>query len=176
MTKIQTTFRPDYEWPESRSESRNTETNQTSTRLRGIYFIDPDDEESKEILTNVKRKLERPLAPAMPCKRQPSTTKVAAKPEIASVKNSKTVFCCIVEPHESTRQRAESSQSRCLIKNWCTSSSRCHKQWKYWMQRPQWFKKWEKVKSRKEYILEHKETKNVHFAALMDIYLLKNAE
>ena len=26
-------------------------------RLRGIYFIDPDDEESKEILTSVKRKI-----------------------------------------------------------------------------------------------------------------------
>ena len=29
-------------------------------RLRGIYFIDPDEEEYKSILKNGKRKLERP--------------------------------------------------------------------------------------------------------------------
>ena len=81
--------------------------------LRGIYFIDPDDKENVEILQNITRKLERPMAPAMPCKRAPSSiTIVAAKPEIVSEKNSKRVYGCIVESHESTRQRAESSQSK----------------------------------------------------------------
>ena len=37
-------------------------------RLRGIHFIDPDDEEYKEILKNARRELERPMGPAMPCK------------------------------------------------------------------------------------------------------------
>ena len=36
-------------------------------RLRGIYFIDPEDMEVKEIFKN-PRKLETPMAPAMHCK------------------------------------------------------------------------------------------------------------
>ena len=38
-------------------------------RLRGIYFIDPEDEEDKEIIKNARRKLEVPVDAAMPCKR-----------------------------------------------------------------------------------------------------------
>ena len=61
-------------------------------RLRGIYFIDHDDEEHKETLKNARRKLERPMAPAMPCKESPKgTTKMVAKRENASQKKSKTV-------------------------------------------------------------------------------------
>ena len=37
-------------------------------RLRGIYFIDPEDKEFKETIRNARRKLETPMAPAMPCK------------------------------------------------------------------------------------------------------------
>ena len=45
------------------------------------------------------------MAPAMPCERPPnSITKVTAKRKIASEKNSKTVYGCIVDSHESTRQ------------------------------------------------------------------------
>ena len=48
-------------------------------RLRGIYCIDSDDEEHKETLKNARRKLERPMTPAIPCKRAPnSITKVFA--------------------------------------------------------------------------------------------------
>ena len=36
--------------------------------IRGIYFIDPDDEEFKETIKNARKKLETPMAPAMPCK------------------------------------------------------------------------------------------------------------
>ena len=51
-------------------------------RLRGIYFIDPDDEEVyTEILRNGRRKLARPMAPTIPCKRLPNgITAVIAKP------------------------------------------------------------------------------------------------
>ena len=35
-------------------------------RLRGIYFIDPEDKEFKETIENVCKKLETPMAPAMP--------------------------------------------------------------------------------------------------------------
>ena len=38
-------------------------------RLRGIYFIEPEDNDFKEIIKNARKKLEVPAAPAMPCKR-----------------------------------------------------------------------------------------------------------
>ena len=37
-------------------------------KLRGIYFIDPEDKEFKENIKNARKKLETPMAPAMPCK------------------------------------------------------------------------------------------------------------
>ena len=63
-------------------------------KLRGIYFIEPDDKEYSEILKNARRTLERPMAPAMPCKRMvhPSITKVMAKPKIGDDKRSKTMY------------------------------------------------------------------------------------
>ena len=39
-------------------------------RMRGIYFIDPNGEEKQETMNNnARKKLETPMAPAMPCKR-----------------------------------------------------------------------------------------------------------
>ena len=37
-------------------------------RLRGIYFIELDDEEFKDIMNNARRKLEIPMPAAIPCK------------------------------------------------------------------------------------------------------------
>ena len=37
-------------------------------KLRGIYFIDPNDEEHKEIINNARKKLETPSEAAMLCK------------------------------------------------------------------------------------------------------------
>ena len=37
-------------------------------KLRGMYFIDPEDKEFKETIKNARKKLEAPFAPAMPCK------------------------------------------------------------------------------------------------------------
>ena len=108
LTKIQTTTRPDYVWPEvwtkigqaahnrEKQEWAKEETKlDNARRPRGIYFIDPDDIELSEILIkkkNARRKLEGLMAPAMLCKRpRIGITKVTAKPEIASEKNSKTV-------------------------------------------------------------------------------------
>ena len=63
-------------------------------RMRGICSDVPDDEEHKEILKNSRRKLERSVAPTMPCKRQSSIKKVVAKSKIASGKSFKTVYGC----------------------------------------------------------------------------------
>ena len=40
---------------------------ETARRLRGIYFIDPEDTEFKETTKNARKKLETTMAPAMPC-------------------------------------------------------------------------------------------------------------
>ena len=39
----------------------------SARRLRGIFFIDPEDKESKETIGNA-RKIETPMVPALPCK------------------------------------------------------------------------------------------------------------
>ena len=50
-------------------------------RLRGIFFIEPDDEEFKRVMKNARRKLEIPMPAAMPCRLplKSSTGKLAAK-------------------------------------------------------------------------------------------------
>ena len=37
-------------------------------KLRGIYFIDPENKEFKETVKIARKKLETSVAPAMPCK------------------------------------------------------------------------------------------------------------
>ena len=81
LTKRQATSWPDHLWLELlRGMARNAKLREkhkwaiekpkldNARRLRGIYFIDPEDMEFKEIIKNVRRKLEIPMAPAMPCK------------------------------------------------------------------------------------------------------------
>ena len=75
-------------------------------RLRGIYFIDPEDKEFKETIKNAIRKLETPVAPAMPCK----TRKKNRHGETRNKTNCFTSkFACILEASESTRMRMEES-------------------------------------------------------------------
>ena len=79
--KRQVTSRPGYLWPELWTKlARNAKLKENQKwsnekpkldnagRLRGIYFIDPEDKEVKETIQNDRRKLETPMAPAMPCK------------------------------------------------------------------------------------------------------------
>ena len=81
LTKRQATSRPDHLWPELwRGMSKNAKLREKhkwaikkpkldkARRLRGIYFIDPEDKEFEETMRNARRKLETPMAPAMPCK------------------------------------------------------------------------------------------------------------
>ena len=133
------------------------------------------------------RKLERPMTPSISCKRQSSITKVVAKPEIASENNFKSKHSRKVETHETTRQRAESSQSRktmkitlqvkgllrCLIAVWNTCSSRGVEK-----VRDNSSMGFGKIKdSKRRLFWNHKKTKKkVHFGTLMDICHLKNAE
>ena len=119
LTKRQVTSRPDHLWPELWTKlERNAELKEkqkwsidkpkldNARRLRGIYFIDPEDKEFKETIRNARKKLETPMAPAMPCK----TCKKSQKGKIRSKKNEfKSKLACVLEASESTRVRMEES-------------------------------------------------------------------
>ena len=80
-----------------------TETRfENARKLRGIYFIDLEDKEFKETIKNARKKLETPMAPAMPCK----TSKTCKHGETRGKSNeTKSKLACILEASESTRLR-----------------------------------------------------------------------
>ena len=118
----------------------------SARNFKGICSVDLDDEEFQDIIKNVRRKLERHMAAAMQSKRKPWATcsRVTGALNITNANASENIpkkkFNCIVEAHESTRPRMESSTTkdheehiagtgkiRCRIANWCTSSFQCCK-------------------------------------------------
>ena len=128
LTKIRLTNRPDYVWPEiwigmskgaQKEEKQGWSTEKpkldNARTLRGIYFIDSEDEEYEETIKNARKKLEVPMEAAMHCKME--IRKRARKPQetVASGStdpNKKTEYACIVEAHESTRNRLETTLPR----------------------------------------------------------------
>ena len=72
-------------------------------KLRGIYFIDPEDTEFKETIKNARKNLETSVAPAMPCKIMKNCA------SSGSDKN-KTKLACILEANEPTRMRMVNSE------------------------------------------------------------------
>ena len=81
LTRKQLTSRPDHLWPElwksmgkhaklkeKQKWSKEKLHLENARKLRGIYFIDPEDMEFKETIKNAGKKLETSVAPAMPCK------------------------------------------------------------------------------------------------------------
>ena len=81
LTRKQTTSRPDNVWPDMwkhMSDASKRKTRQKWTiekpkldnarKIRGIFVIDPEDEEFKHIMTNACRKLEIPMPATMRCK------------------------------------------------------------------------------------------------------------
>ena len=81
LRRKQLTSRPDHLWPELwKSMGKHAKLNEkqkwseekfhleNARKLRGIYFIDPEDKEFKETIKNARKKLETSVAPAMPCK------------------------------------------------------------------------------------------------------------
>ena len=112
LTRKQLTSRPDHLWPELWEKmGKNTKLKEkqkwshekpqldNARKLRGIYFIDPEDKEFKETIKNARKKLETPMAPAMPCK-------IMKKKCGSGVSNKiKTRLACILEADESTRLR-----------------------------------------------------------------------
>ena len=75
-------------------------------KLRGVDFIDPEVKEFKETIKNARKKLESPMAPAMPCK----TSKKCKHGETRGKTNEfRSKFACILDVSESTRMRMEDS-------------------------------------------------------------------
>ena len=119
LTKRQVTSRPDYLWPElwtklgrnaklkEKQKWSNEKPKLDIRRLRGIYFIDPEDKEFEETTKNTRENLETPMAPAMTCK----TSKKNNNGETRGKTNDfKSKFVCILEAaSESTRLRMEES-------------------------------------------------------------------
>ena len=166
-------------------------------RLRGIYFIDPEDMEFKEIIKNACKKLETPVAPAMPCKTSKYSQHGATRGKSNEIKSK---LACILEASESTRLRMGESlpnyhedQNAGKGDNSLQHYNLVHK----FIPMPQAMKipaakaavdkEWEKlenisawnltkVRSKKE-VIDETRTKGakVHFASLMDICHLKNA-
>ena len=81
LTRKQLTFRPDHLWSElSKSMGKHAKLKEkqkwseeklhleNERKLRGSYFIDPEDTEFQETIKNTRKKLETSVAPAMSCK------------------------------------------------------------------------------------------------------------
>ena len=79
LTRKQLTSRPDHLWPEICKTMGNTAKVkekqklsdeklhlENARKLRGIYFIDSEDNEFKETIKNARKKLETSVALAMP--------------------------------------------------------------------------------------------------------------
>ena len=71
-------------------------------KLRGIYFIDPEDKEFKETSKNARKKLETSVGPAMPCKIRKNCGSGGSN-------KIKTKLASILEANESTRMRMGNS-------------------------------------------------------------------
>ena len=115
MTRKQLTSRPDHLWPELWTKlGRNAQLKErqkwshekpkldNARKLRGIYFIDPEDKEFKETIKNARKKLETPMAPAMPCKTSKNSQHGATRGKSNEIKSK---LACILEASESTRLR-----------------------------------------------------------------------
>ena len=115
LTKRQATCRPDHSWPElcekmgknAKLKERQKWSNEkpqldNARKLRGIDFIDPEDKEFKETIKNARKKLETPVAPAMPCKISKNNQNCGNGDKSNKAKSK---LACILEASESTRLR-----------------------------------------------------------------------
>ena len=115
LTRKQLTSRPDHLWPKLwksmgkhaklKEEQKWSEEKihfDKARKLRGIYFIDPEDMEFKETIKNARKKLETSVAPAMPCK-------ITENCRSGASNKIQTKLACILEANESTRMRMGNS-------------------------------------------------------------------
>ena len=84
-----------------------------------------EDKEFKEAIKNARKKLETPVAPAMPCKTSKNSQHVVTG---GKSNETKSKHACILEASESTRLRVGNSSSESLHKAGTSGSSRCPSQ------------------------------------------------
>ena len=121
LTRKQTTSRPDNVWPDMwkhMSDAAKSKAKQkwaiekpkleNAKQIRGIFLIEPENEEFKHTMKNVRRKLEIPRPAAMPCK---TPTNYRGETCRNTGKN-KTQYACIVDADESVRIRLEGAPHR----------------------------------------------------------------
>ena len=211
LTRKQLTSRPDHLWPElwekmgknAKPKERQKWSHEkpqldNARKLRGIYFIDPEDKEFKETIKNVRKKLETPVAPAMPCKIS-KNHKNCGNGDKSNKAKSK--LACILGASESTRLRMGASlpnhhedhfagkgdhslQHYILVHKFIpmpqaikipAAKAAVEKEWEKLEKISAW--NLTKVRSKKEVIDEARTSgAKVHFSSLMDICHLKNAE
>ena len=167
---------------------------ENARKLRGIYFIDPEDTEFKETIKNARKKLETSMAPAMPCKIMKNGGSGASN-------KIKTKLACILEADESTRMRMGNSiphyhqdhiagkggnslEHYNLVHKFIlmpqamkipAAKAAVDKEWEKFEKISAW--NLTKVRSKKQVNNEARASgATVHFASLMDICHLKNAE
>ena len=210
LTRKQTTSRPDNVWQDMWKHMSDAPKNKVKQRwaipkpkldnarqLRGILFIEPNDEKFKLTMKAARRKLEVPMPVAMPCK-----TPINSRLETCrSIEKSKTKYAYIVDADESTRPRPEGAvhkphQDHITARgiNSFTQYSLVHKfipmpqaiiisdakeavekVWEKLEKIPAW--QLTKVRNKKEVIDEARtKGRKVHFASLMDLCHLKNSE
>ena len=110
LMRKQLTSRPDRLWPElCEKMKKNAKLKEmqkwsheklhldNARNMRGIYFIDPEDKEFKETIENARKKLETPVAPAMPCKIIKNNKNCGR----GAFNKIKTKLACILEASES---------------------------------------------------------------------------
>ena len=207
LTRKRFTSRPGHLWPElwksmgkhAKLKEKQKWSNEklhleNARKLRGIYFIGPEDKEFKETIKNARKKLETSVAPAMPCKIMENCGSDGSN-------KIKTKLACILEADESTRMRMENSMPHYHqdhIAGKGENSLQHYNLFHKFIPMPQAMKipaekaavdkecgklekisAWNltKVRSKKEVIDEARTNGvKVHFASLMDICHLKNAE
>ena len=207
LTRKQLTSRPDHLWPElwksmgkhvklkEKQKWSNEKFLENARKLRGIYFIDPEDKELTETIKNARKKLETSVAPSMPCKIMKKNCGSGGYNKI------KTKLACILEADESTRLRMGNSlpshhedhiagkgdnslQQYNLVHKFVplpqamripAAKAAVDKEWENLEKIMAW--NLTKVRSKKEVIDEARTSgAKVHFSSLMDICYLKNAE
>ena len=157
-------------------------------QLRGIFFIEPNDEEFKLTSKAARGKLEVPMPAAMPCKNRqravgnPTAVWANARHDLLALLMPRKVW-----DQGKKEQYTNITKIISLKKEWilwlstvfCTNSFLCLKQWKFGCKGSSGNLAWQltKVRNKKEVIDEARNKgRKVHFALLMDLCHLKKSE
>ena len=171
-------------------------------RLGGICFIDPEDDENKETIKDARRKLEVPMQAAVPCKKGTKKHSEASRnwsDDSNKILKNKTCMhrggswvhenrleSSLPKDHEDhVAGKRYNSLTHCKLVHKLIPMPQAMKvpdakeaggkKWKKLEAIPAW--QLYKINSKKQVILEtQRDKQKVHFATLMDIYHLKNAE